>query len=343
MSKVLELQKKADALEYKHQKDIDEKLKSDMREIFSDTKRTLSTKAESLKKSIDTVKQDISAHHSEATAQVLSKMEEDTKALKKSQATATKELIQLQSEQIKSLQAHLQASSHLSQEIANQANIKKSYQFDYSVGFSDAYLVYQQHLSRVREQKQVEPAPSPRSKATAGRSHSSAEDRSIQTSHNQLISRPEREEVANGHDLTSTTFNNYRRTTTAAEEATAGARRSLTAYTSTVSDHQRIEAIHSNFKNQAQRSCPSSEEISTNRAESRRTDTLRNFVTGFTNQVAITVRAKFDAVSEWAKHREPSPRETPSDFADLGATGDREADQATSSEHRSQISLGTAE
>lgn len=126
MNRILELQQKAQNLQEKHQSDIDEKLKSGMREIFNDTKTTLTEKAESLKKSIDSTKETLQNHYSEATAQVLSKIEQDTKALKKAQATATKELIQLQSEQIQVLQAHLQASSHLSQEIVNQANIKKT-------------------------------------------------------------------------------------------------------------------------------------------------------------------------------------------------------------------------
>lgn len=218
---------------------------------------------------------------------------------------------------------------------------KNPYYFDYSLSFSDSYFAYHNHLFRVREQKQMGRDPSPRSEVTAGRSHPSAEDRSIQTSHDQPLQRPESpewEKIANEYDLTSTSISRYRRTTAAAQAATASARRSLESYTGASWDYRAVKELHSDFKHQAQRGGPSSGQISGDCAEVRRADNLTAFFADSTGQLGYAVTRTLQDLSKWLENRDRSA----SDTADLGTTGNREANKATSATNLGKTHLSTA-
>ncbi len=56
MSKILDLQKRANNLLSQHQNDIDEKLNSEISKIFKDMRNTVQSEAQSLSSSIDSTK-----------------------------------------------------------------------------------------------------------------------------------------------------------------------------------------------------------------------------------------------------------------------------------------------
>ena len=92
-------------------------------------------------------------------------------------------------------------------------------------------------------------------------------------------------------------------------------RRSSTAYTSTVSDHQRIETIHANFKQHAQRSSEDSAEISEVRARTVRANYLSNFFTRCTTELESTVADTFKRFSAELADRQSSQKSGIEDYS----------------------------
>ncbi|ENU64254.1 hypothetical protein F980_00005 [Acinetobacter lwoffii NIPH 715] len=117
MSKILELEQKAQSLLDKHQSDIDKKLNSEMRVIFNDTERTLSEKAQSLMTSIDTTQTSIQEKQSESTAKITQQIEQNTRKIL---SAHNKQLEQFTADQ----QAKLAQLNSLSTEIANHSKIR---------------------------------------------------------------------------------------------------------------------------------------------------------------------------------------------------------------------------
>ena len=126
MSRILDLQKKANDLLLQHQSDIDEKLNSEISQIFKDMRNTVRSEAQSLSSSIDSTKTDIQQKQSEATNEILQQIDQTTAQTKKQQQQGMTALLQEQQQQIKQLQANLQQLNGLSQETAQAAKLKKT-------------------------------------------------------------------------------------------------------------------------------------------------------------------------------------------------------------------------
>ena len=126
MSKILDLQKRANNLLSQHQNDIDEKLNSEISQIFKDMRNTVQSEAQSLSSSIDSTKTDIQQKQSEATNEILQQIDQTTAQAKKQQQQGMTALLQEQQQQIKQLQANLQQLNGLSQETAQAAKLKKT-------------------------------------------------------------------------------------------------------------------------------------------------------------------------------------------------------------------------
>lgn len=124
MSRILDLQKKAQALQEQHQSDLDEKLESGMKQIFSDTESTLSEKAQNLLQSISDTKRVLEKAQSKATAEITQQIQDSVKTVKKAQDTTLQAVLTDQRLALESLQANLQESTRLSEEIAKQSNLK---------------------------------------------------------------------------------------------------------------------------------------------------------------------------------------------------------------------------
>ena len=214
---------------------------------------------------------------------------------------------------------------------------KSPFFIEYSPSFDSTYFSYFEHLSRLRQQEQIQ-----RHKRDAEQSRVSEIERG-EHEYQQLrqpvmySNRHEQTELSGWipnseggqlNDVRSTIIEDYRRSTASVEATTASTRRSSTAYTSTVSDHQRIEAIHANFKQQAQRSSEDRAEISANSARTVRANYLSNFFTRCTTELENTVADTFKRFSEELADREPGLQSDQTRNTAFSASRDRAAVEA---------------
>ena len=214
---------------------------------------------------------------------------------------------------------------------------KSPFFIEYSPSFDSTYFSYFEHLSRLRQQEQIQ-----RHKRDAEQSRVSEIERG-EHEYQQLrqpvmySNRHEQTELSGWipnseggqlNDVRSTIIEDYRRSTASVEATTASTRRSSTAYTSTVSDHQRIETIHANFKQQAQRSSEDRAEISANSARTVRANYLSNFFTRCTGELENTVADTFKRFSEELADRESGLQSDQTRNTAFSASRDRAAVEA---------------
>lgn len=126
MSRILDLQQKAQSLLETHQSDIDRELSNAIKQILSDMKATVRSEAQSLSTSIDSTRQTLSTKQSEATAEILTTIEQSVAQTKKQYRTAIADLQQQQQLELEHLKASLQASSQFSQDVVQKAKLKKA-------------------------------------------------------------------------------------------------------------------------------------------------------------------------------------------------------------------------
>lgn len=232
---------------------------------------------------------------------------------------------------------------------------KSTFFIEYSPGFDSTYFAYHQHLLRLRQQKQIQrytrdEKPSQLPEITGGK----PDDNNMRWQavrpnrpelYEQFIRNTRYETTANDreggalNESRSAVIEDYRRSTIAIEATTASTRRSSTAYTSTVSDHQRIEAIHANFKQQAQRSSEDSAEISAVRARTVRANYLSNFFTRCTTELENTVADTFKRFSEELADREPGPQPNQARNTEFSASRDRATIEANGTTDEREVRL----
>ena len=148
MSRILDLEQRAIALQQKRQNDTEEKLESVIEKIFSDTQNKLTARSENFSRSIskETLslrKQDMQAtkelktqiltnkealknQQSEATSEIIEQITTDKKTLQKAHTEAITEIQAACQKQVESLQESLQESNRLQEEIVRQATLKKA-------------------------------------------------------------------------------------------------------------------------------------------------------------------------------------------------------------------------
>ena len=126
MSRILDIQTKAQALRQQHQRDIEQQLQSDIQQAVNDTTKCLQQRVRTINNDIDRSQSEILSHQTAATAVILQQIEQTTAQAKKQQQQGMTELLQQQQTQIKQIQANLQQLNDLSQEIAETAKIKKT-------------------------------------------------------------------------------------------------------------------------------------------------------------------------------------------------------------------------
>ena len=225
---------------------------------------------------------------------------------------------------------------------------KSPFFIEYSPSFDSTYFSYFEHLSRLRQQEQIQ-----RHKRDAEESRVSEIERG-EHEYQQLrqpvmySNRHEQTELSGWipnseggqlNDVRSTIIEDYRRSTIAIEATTASTRRSFTAYTSTVSDHQRIEAIHANFKREAQRSSENRAEISANSARTVRANYLSNFFTRCTGELENAVADTFKRFSEELADREPGPQPNQARNTEFSASRDRATIEANGTTDEREVRL----
>ena len=252
--------------------------------------------------------------------------------------------------------SELAAVERLEPRNSPSSQIKENpYYIEYSLDFTGMYNAYQQYLSGIRQQEQIQRYTSDAeysrlSKITGGK----PDDNNMRWQavrpnrpelYEQFIRNTRYETTANDreggalNESRSAVIEDYRRSTIAIEATTASTRRSSTAYTSTVSDHQRIEAIHANFKQQAQRSSEDSAEISAVRARTVRANYLSNFFTRCTTELENTVADTFKRFSEELADREPGPQPNQARNTEFSASRDRATIEANGTTDEREVRL----
>ena len=241
---------------------------------------------------------------------------------------------------VRSIEQHEPRNSRNSQDQENPFYIKYSFSFDSS------YFDYQQFFIRIRQQEQIQRYTSDAEQSRLSEKSGGEHDNNNVRRETVRRVRPEisRHELRTGqwnktpsnserdtlNELRSTIIEDYRRSTASVEATTASTRRSSTAYTSTVSDHQRIETIHANFKQHAQRSSEDSAEISEVRARTVRANYLSNFFTRCTTELESTVADTFKRFSAELADRQSSQKSGIEDYSASSRIGDQQSIETTS-------------
>ena len=241
---------------------------------------------------------------------------------------------------IRSIEQYEPRNSRNSQDQENPFYIKYSFSFDSS------YFNYQQFVTRIRQQEQIQRYTSDAEQSRLSEKSGGEHDNNNVRRETVRRVRPEisRHELRTGqwnktpsnserdtlNELRSTIIEDYRRSTASVEATTASTRRSSTAYTSTVSDHQRIETIHANFKQHAQRSSEDSAEISEVRARTVRANYLSNFFTRCTTELESTVADTFKRFSAELADRQSSQKSGIEDYSASSRIGDQQSIETTS-------------
>ena len=183
---------------------------------------------------------------------------------------------------------------------------KSPFFIEYSPSFDSTYFAYYEHQLRLRQQQQIQRHQSDGSESDLSQAkrweHEYTEVWRLENSEIMRTSRPDSPSVQQqlrsgaGDELNeprSTIIEDYRRSTASIEATTASTIRSSTAYTSTISDHRRIEAVHENFKRQTPRSSQDSAEISANNARIIRANYLSNIFTNCARELEGTITDTF--------------------------------------------------
>lgn len=253
--------------------------------------------------------------------------------------------------------SELAAVERLEPRNSPSSQIKENpYYIEYSLDFTGMYNAYQQYLSGIRQQEQIQRY---RSDAEASRSLEAGRRQSIyidmqqqnlcrgrskiyafgfqnETKRSTLVENRERDTL---NETRSAVIEHYRRTAESIEATTARARESTGAYTSTVRDYRAVKELHEHFKQQAQRSSEDSAEISEVRARTVRANYLSNFFTRCTTELESTVADTFKRFSEELADREPGPQPNQARNTEFSASRDRATIEANGTTDEREVRL----
>lgn len=200
---------------------------------------------------------------------------------------------------------------------------KSPFYIKYSPDFGDLYFDYQQYLSRVRQQRQIQ-----RTQANQG----VAADRESEigrstTGFNFEQSRVE-EEISIyqiqglNHDSRSTVIADHR----AAAEATGKRIRTLG---DTSFDNRAAQEIQQRLGAASEFSSGGKQQLSANYPKVAESTAITEFIRKLGEQLKAAVREPFRAFSHWLEHREPSKNFDKEQLAEYGAGRDREPIETT--------------
>ena len=125
MSRISDIQKKAQELRQKHQNDIEQKVQEDLTKAVQDTRFCLKQRVNIIEADIDNSNSRILSHQSQATTELLQQIEQNAANIKSHQQQGMTELLQQQQEQFTKIKTSLKKYNDLSQETAHQINLKK--------------------------------------------------------------------------------------------------------------------------------------------------------------------------------------------------------------------------
>ena len=232
---------------------------------------------------------------------------------------------------------------------------KSPFFIEYNSSFDSTYFAYHEHQLRIYQQQQIQRHQSDGSESNLSEAewgkHEYTEVWRLENSEIMRTSRPDspsiQQQLRSGagdelNELRSTIIEDYRRSTASIEATTASTIRSSTAYTGTISDHRRIEAVHENFKRQTPRSSQDSAEISANNARIIRANYLSNIFTNCARELEGTITDTFRQFSREFTDRWTSETSYKEHSAEPNQDRNREANSTIGGTVERENGLSTA-
>ena len=244
--------------------------------------------------------------------------------------------------------SELAAVERLEPRNSPSSQIKENpYYIEYSLDFTGMYNAYQQYLSGIRQQEQVQRhhrdgEQSPVAKKPRGKpEYSEVWDREKMG-----LVRPDRPESAAvqqqyansaGNQLNesrSTVIADYRAATAAAQRATEAARASLAAYSGTEQNHRRIRELQQQTGEALQPVERERKRADQYHQETTESEVIRGFITKLGEQLKTAITEPFRAISDWVKSKERDQRNIANDDLYRNREADSTIDGTASKETR---------
>ena len=141
----------------------------------------------------------------------------------------------------------------------------------------------------------------------------------------------------------------YRGTTAAIEAATTAAARSLDAYSGSSTDYRRARELHRDFEKQEQQANRQEQSVSGadnhlsgDSEKAIRANSLRAFFRGFTERIGDRFKDACDEIGEFFRRTRRIEKLVKGDFAEPGASRNREANEATGEPNQRENELSRA-
>lgn len=229
------------------------------------------------------------------------------------------------------------------------------YFIKYSLDFSSTYRLYQHHFDDIRRDEQVQRDPSQRSASTADRASHRGKNLGIQEVAERHLrdQKQQREEI---NDVGIAAIRDYRAATAAAQRATEAARASLAAVAgaaesleSASASYRRARSIHRDFEKQEQQANRQEQSVSGadnhlsgDSEKAIRANSLRAFFRGFTERIGDRFKDACDEIGEFFRRTRRIEKLVKGDFAEPGASRNREANEATGEPNQRENELSRA-
>jgi len=229
----------------------------------------------------------------------------------------------------------------------NSQTKENPYYIEYSLDFTGMYNAYQQYLSGIRQQEQVQQhhrdgEQSPVAKKPRGEpEYSEVWDREKMG-----LVRPDRPESAAvqqqyansaGNQLNesrSTVIADYRAATAAAQRATEAARASLAAHSGTEQNHRRTRELLQQIDNSLQHADRERKRDEKSYQTATESEAIRDFITKLGEQLKTAITEPFRAISDWVKSKERDQRTIANDDLYRNREADSTIDRTASKETR---------
>ena len=234
---------------------------------------------------------------------------------------------------------------------------KNPFQIDLSLDLASLFFSYMQHRSRVLLKKPkrshsrtAQPSGSPE---TPRREPEAIELR-------QPIMRTDRPEItavrgqlqnSSGevNEFRNAVIEDHRRATAAARAATEAAARSLEAHSGSSTDYRRARELHRDFERQEQQANRKEQSVSGadnhlsgDSEKAIRANSLRAFFRGFTERIGDRFKDACDEIGEFFRRTRRIEKLVKGDFAEPGASRNREANEATGEPNQRENELSRA-
>ena len=244
--------------------------------------------------------------------------------------------------------SELAAVEQLEPRNSPSSQIKENpYYIEYSLDFTGMYNAYQQYLSGIRQQEQVQRhhrdgEQSPVAKKPRGEPEYSE----VWNREKMGLVRPDRPESAAvqqqyansaGNQLNesrSTVIADYRAATAAAQRATAAATASITAHSNAEQNDKRTRELLQQIDNSLQHADRERKRDEKSYQTATESEAIRDFITKLGEQLKTAITEPFRAISDWVKSKERDQRTIANDDLYRNREADSTIDPTASKETR---------